>query len=139
MERLTTRNSEGVAVLKIPYQCDRCGEEIYRLADYGNGEPIEELCRLEELKEQGRLLELPCAVGDTVYTNISMQGWYFRKEDRPYKAKIVFIGINGVDNIINVDFENGRMLQFKFSDIGKTVFLTQEEAESALKEMEGTE
>ena len=29
----------------------------------------------------------PCKVGDTVYTNISMQGWYMRKKNRPYKAK----------------------------------------------------
>lgn len=69
MERLTTRNSEGVAVLKTPYQCERCDEVIYRLADYGNGEPIEKLASLEDLAEQGKLLKLPCAVGDTVYTN----------------------------------------------------------------------
>ncbi len=80
-------------------------------------------------EEQGKLLKLPCAVGDTVYTNCSMQGWYFRKENQPYAAKVVFVGINGVDNYINVDFGNGHMLQFKFSDIGKTVFLTKEEAE----------
>ncbi len=139
MDRLTTRNSEGVAVLKTPYRCERCGEEIYRLADYGNGEPVEEFCRLEELKERGRLPELPCTVGDIVYTNTSMQGWYFRKENRPYGAKVVFIGFNGADNFMNVDFGDGHMLQFKFSDIRKTVFLTQEEAEAALKEMEVTE
>lgn len=133
MERLTTRNSEGVAVLKIPYQCDRCGEETWRLADYGNGEPIERLAHYEELQEQVRLLELPCAVGDTVYTNVSMQGWYFKKKNRPYEGKIVFIGINGADNFMNVDFGNGRMLQFNFSDIGKIVFLKQKEAKEALR------
>lgn len=55
MDRLTTRNSEDVAVLKTPYQCERCGEVIYRLADYGNGEPIEKLARYEDLEEQGKL------------------------------------------------------------------------------------
>lgn len=93
----------------------------------------------EDLEKQGLLLKLPCAVGDTVYTNCSMQGWYFRKENRPYAAKVVFIGFNGSDNYINIDFENGHMLQFKFSDIGKTVFLTQAEAEEALKKMNETE
>jgi hypothetical protein len=29
---------------------------------------------------------------------------------------------------MNVDFGNGHMLQFPFSEIGKTVFLTREEA-----------
>lgn len=71
---------------------------------------------------------LPCDIGDTVYTNCRMQGWYFREKDKPYKAKIVFIGLNGVDNFMNVDFGNGHMLQFSFSEIGKTVFLTEEEA-----------
>lgn len=71
---------------------------------------------------------LPCDIGDTVYTNCRMQGWYFREKDKPYKAKIVFVGLNGVDNFMNVDFGNGHMLQFPFSEIGKTVFLTEEEA-----------
>ena len=46
---------------------------------------------------------LPCDIGDTVYTNCRMQGWYFREKDKPYAAKIVFIGLNGVDNFMNVD------------------------------------
>ena len=70
----------------------------------------------------------PCDIGDTVYTNCRMKGWYFREKDKPYEAKIVFIGLNGVDNFMNVDFGNGHMLQFPFSEIGKTVFLTREEA-----------
>ncbi len=44
----------------------------------------EKLEQYEDLEEQGKLLKLPCAVGDMVYTNISMQRWYFRKENRPY-------------------------------------------------------
>lgn len=89
----------------------------------------------KDLEKRGKLLKPPCAVGDTVYTNVSMQGWYFRKKNRPYEAKIVFVGINGADNYINVDFRDGYMIQFKFTDIGKTVFLTKEEAEAALKEL----
>lgn len=81
-------------------------------------------------------IELPCCVGDTVYTNHSMQGWYMQKKNRPYEAKVVFIGINGVDNFINVELGEGKMLQFNFSDIGERVFLTKEAAEAALKESE---
>ena len=98
-------------------------------------ECVDKLGQLEDLEEKGQLIDLPCAVGDMVYTNTSMQGWNFRKKNMPYAAKVVFIGINGVDNHMNVDFGNGHMLQFNFSDIGKTVFLTQEQAEQALKEM----
>lgn len=103
---------------------------------------IQELYEYRKLDEEKKLLRLPCAVEDIVYTNCSMQGWYFRKENRPYAAKIVFIGFNRADNYINIDFGNGHMLQFRFSDIGKTVFLTKSEAEAALQkmnEMEGEE
>lgn len=97
---------------------------------------VEKLSEYEDLEEKGLLMKLPCAVGDTIYTNMSWKGWYFREKNRPYKAKVVFIGINGADSFMNVDFGNGRMLQFNLSDIGKTIFLTREEAEQALKEME---
>lgn len=105
-------------------------QHIWAMADLR-----ERLKEYEDLEEQGKLLKLPCAVGDTVYTNTSRQGWYFRKEKRPYEAKVVFIGINGAENFINVDFGNGRMFKFRFSDIGKTVFLIKEEAEAALEQL----
>lgn len=101
---------------------------------WGMAELREKLKSYEDAEERKNLLySLPCAVGDTVYTNTAMQGWYLRKENRPYEAKVVFIGINGVDNFMNVEFEGGMMLQFNFSRIGKEVFLTREEAEAALK------
>ena len=43
MERLTTRNIAGVAVYKNPFECDRCGDTIWRLPDYGNESPTEKL------------------------------------------------------------------------------------------------
>ena len=77
----------------------------------------------------------PVKISDTVYTNCSMQGWYLRSKDRPYKAKVVYMGINGTKNYMNVVYEKGEyMLSFDFDKIGKTVFLTREEAEKALKE-----
>lgn len=100
---------------------------------------IEKLGRYETLEEEGRIVELLCAVGDVLYTNFSVQGWYFREKNKPYAIKVVFIGINGVDNFINVAYENGDTLQFNFSDIGKRIFLTKEEAEKRLKEMESKE
>ena len=99
-------------------------------------ERLEKLRRFEVLERSGRLVKLPCAIGGTVYTNVSMNGWYLRRKNRPYEAKVVFIGINGHDNFFNVELGEGRMLRFKFSDIGKAVFLTKEEAEEALKERE---
>ena len=57
MERLTIRNSEGVAVFKQSYDCEVCGESIYRLPDLGNGSPTERLAQYEEAEEQGLLLK----------------------------------------------------------------------------------
>lgn len=79
--------------------------------------------------------KLPCAVGDTVYTNHSMKGWYFREKGRPYAAEVVFIGINSTGGFINVEIGAGHMTQFQISDLGKRFFLTRKEAEAALKEM----
>lgn len=83
---------------------------------------------------KNNILEFPCTIGDTMYTNHSMQGWYMHRKNRPYEAKVVSIGTNGVNNFMSVKLEDGKMLQFNFSDIGKKVFLTKSEAEAALKE-----
>ena len=78
-------------------------------------------------------MTLPCKIGDILYTNVSVQGWYMRRKDRPYKVRVVFIGINGTDNFINVSYENDYTWGFNFSEIGKLIFYTKEEAETALK------
>ena len=79
----------------------------------------------------------PIKVGDTVYTNLAMRGWYFRKNDRPYSARVCFVGLNdsegmggGFFNVVYGKHEN--MMQFRFSDIGKSVFISKEEAEAHL-------
>ncbi len=128
MERLTTTSDKGgvAFTFNLDITCDK--SEIMKILKLA-----EKLKEYEDLEEQGKLLKLPCAVGDTMYTNLSMQGWRFKKKDRPYKVKVVFVGINGVDNCMHVAFDNGCMFQFWFSDIGKTIFLTKESAEAALK------
>ncbi len=88
--------------------------------------------------DKSRIIELPCKVGDYLYTNSAMQGWYMRKRNAPYRVKIVFIGLNDSEKMgggfLHVLYENGWMLEFSFSDIGKTIFLTYEEAKRLLKE-----
>ena len=94
---------------------------------------------MQMYKEKDRYIKPPCKVGQTVYTNVAMRGWYFRTNDKPYRAEIVFMGINNSEEMgggfINIAYENkGYMWRFNFADIGKTVFLTKEEAEKALAE-----
>lgn len=89
------------------------------------------LCEYEELEEKGLLLKLPCKVGDTVYTlhkNIV-------KEEKVYDVQ--YRGIKyqqGQRWFMNI----GASVYFEM-DFGKTVFLTQEQAEEALKKMRETE
>lgn len=128
MERLTTRNIAGVAVYKNPFKCEQCGDTIWWLPDYCNGSPTEKLTDYEDAEEKGLLLRLPCKVGDTVYTlhkNIV-------KEEKVYDVQ--YRGINyqqGQRWFMNI----GATVYFEM-DFGKTVFLTQAEAEQKLKEME---
>lgn len=101
----------------VQYQADF----VDRLAAY---EDIAELCggfdRLRELAEadkDGRVVVLPCRAGDTVW-RIKRTFEEYPDKSKPYIEPDAFL------------------LQDVFN-IGKTVFLTREEAEKALQEMEG--
>lgn len=86
----------------------------------------EQLKEYQQLEEQGRLVKLPCKVGDTVYeiagatTHGYGYGWKCLTYEKAYVHETVF-------NL-------GRL-----NDIGKTVFLTKSEAEAKLKELRGGE
>lgn len=129
MERLTKRIESFVYYTQGKYT-DTIPAEMTK-ADIRN--VLSKLAEYEDAEEQGLLIRLPCKVGDVVYTNMRASGWYKREKNKPYKANVAFIGINGKDNFMNVVFENDNVLQFLLSDIGKTVFLTREEAEAALE------
>ena len=109
--------------------CEKCPikEAIDKLADY------------EDAEEKGLLHRTKVAIGQTVYTDFAMRGWYLREAAKPYKTKVVFIGLSDSKEdgggFFNVAYEKlGCMMQFRFSDIGKSVFLTKEEA--ALQKMQ---
>lgn len=100
----------------------------------------DQICK--DFADKSQYIKLPCKVGDTVYTNIAIQGSYLRKKDRPYACKVVFVGLNGSEEygggFINIVYSQREayMWKFDFSDIGKEVFLTKEAAEKALRECE---
>lgn len=148
MERLTTRNIAGVAVYKNPFECERCGETIWRLPDYGNGSPTEKLSAYEDAEEQGLLLQLPCKVGDTVYVITSPFNVFDDIEydenmkDEVYEAYVSSVSFyeSGEQYRIYSKVTNHFIgAYFRECDFGKTVFLTGEEAEAKLAEMEGAE
>lgn len=85
----------------------------------------------EDLEEQGRLVKLPCKVGDTVY-GISM-------------GKIIKLTVNEIsvfymkgEKIINVKCQNNdEFRNYVEKEFGINVFLTEAEAEAKLKELRG--
>ena len=127
MERLTTRNIAGVAMYKNPFECERCGDTIWRLPDYGNGSPMEKLADYEDAEEQGLLLRLPCPIGTTVYNTT----WW---DDVQEKVKVD--GKTFYRTVHKHKVSKSTFSLLDIYDFGKTVFLTQAEAEQKLKEME---
>ena len=123
MERLTTRNIAGVAVYKHPFECERCGDTIWRLPDYGNESPTEKLAEYEDLDEQGLLLRLPTEAY-FIKDNIVHKGWVQELVYSPCRKLLLDIRYD--DN--SLDSYRGYL--------GNDVFLTQTEAEQKLNEME---
>ena len=83
----------------------------------------------------GRVVVLPCKVGDELWTNISIQGDRYRQSDRPYRVKVVFTGMGPETSFFHIQYSNGRIFPVDKEQFGKTVFLTREEAEKALEAM----
>ena len=87
----------------------------------------------EDLEEQGLLLRLPCHIGDIIYEPTN------RNTINEYSVT----GIKEEEFALWIEWklEKGFVYQsiygVEVGDIGETVFLTQEEAEQKLKEMEG--
>lgn len=82
-------------------------------------------------KDQSRFVELPCKVGDTVYVIESIAG-----EEKIIQDHVETMGIGYYADGINIYQWDGVKTDGYFEDFGKTVFLTREEAEQALKERE---
>ena len=151
MERLTQRLKTGEVLMASEYEEKYTEQEWIsvlqdRLADYEDtrlepekidmdheaAEQLRHLCRgcdldrLEELAEadkDGRLVVLPCKVGDTVY--FALLGRIIEKQ--------VF-SIVSFSNSTRI-YCGGTSEYFRPEDIGKTFFLTREEAEAALEAM----
>ena len=151
MERLTRRNEKGIAVLNIrcPEWCEHatCSpEEGYQCQHQCEGDIIDKLAIYEDAEEQGLLMRLPCKVGDTVWVVTSPFNVFDDIEydedmkDEVYEAFVSSVTFykSGEQYRIYAKATNHFIgAYFRKCDFGKTVFLTREEAEAKLKEMEG--
>ena len=110
---------------KLAYNDRTCyPEEAQQLAEW-----LEELKEYQQLEEQGRLIKLPCKVGDVVW-NYSCFGL------RDYK--VTYVGLDK-DGLLYFDCESGITYSFRcyLKDFKDKIFLTKSEAESKLKELRG--
>lgn len=140
MERLTTINDMGIAVYKQRYQCERCGEDFWRLPDLGSGSPTDRLAEYEELEEQGKI-QRNYEIGQWIFgiEEEEVGGYLFMAECGDYIiCTPEFMHCNG-------DIKRQLMEMYKDSlnNYGVEVhmlnknltFTTCEEAEAALKEI----
>lgn len=98
---------------------------------------LKKLAAYEDLEEQGLLVRLPCKVGDMVWDNDFGHPVSYEINAFSYGYCDSYVEPNIEDEIIFY-FENynGSITgTFPMSEIGKTVFLTREEAEKKLKEL----
>ena len=86
----------------------------------------ERLKEYEDLEEQGRLVILPCKVGDMLY----------RLVPNLYREYVEIKIAQFVINKNGIYFITDKGVSWSADKIGKTVFLTKSEAEQKLKEME---
>lgn len=145
MERLIEKQLAGYDLIdmKGAWCALYCrGQSIYTCKDCAIYKAIQKLADYKDLEEQGLLLRLPCKVGDTVWDND------FRK---PCAYEITGFSLGTSEDYIYEPVSEKEVVcyysnyggsitgSFAVSEIGKTVFLTKEEAEAKLKELEGIE
>ena len=134
MERLTEWKDDKKLLAKTKFS-----------GDFGSANVLGRLAEYEDLEEQGRLISLPCKVGDTVWVITSPFNVFEDIEydenlrDECYEAFISSVTFykNSVQYRINAKVTNHFIgAYYNEQNFGKTVFLTQAEAEQKLKEME---
>ena len=132
MERLTEymgngEDYESINPIDTPYEYGKANLQSL----------INKLAAYEDAEEQGLLLRLPCKVGDTLYRvnkgakePVIMMRVIQLYIKQIHKDRTVM----RIDAINDADMGESCYLP---CDIGERIFLTREEAEAKLKEMEG--
>lgn len=94
---------------------------------------VKRIRELAEADKDGRMVVLPCKAGDTVYEVTS------RKTISEYRVKAIRVELfwTFIEWDIVAGFVDKSNFGVPVNEIGKSVFLTREEAERALQEMEG--
>ena len=137
MERLTVNNRGFFELCEDTRTCNKICEENEECTDECViQKAINKLAYYEDLEEQGLLLRLPCKVGDIIYrVNTGAKEPVIKMR----VLQVIYKQLHKDRIIIRIDAINDNDMRencYLLEDIGKTVFLTKEEAEQKLKEME---
>lgn len=117
-------NSMRVACIKSAEDCEWLAGCLTKFKEY------------QQLEEQGRLIKLPCNVGDTIYVNNGFTIFEYEVTLTGYSSTSKESGFY----FVTKSKKNSDTVQeFSDGDFGKTVFLTREEAEAKLKKLKGEE
>ena len=95
------------------------------MAQYRALGPIDHIRDLLQAEQDGRLVVLPCKVGDHVWVDSReavVENFFGYETERYLHAQF---------------YDNMQYIDIPFTEIGKTVFLTRQESEAALKGGEG--
>lgn len=140
MERLTKREDDSITYnekreFECGEYCDSCSQGAGNCKTVEN--MIKKLATYEDLEEHGLLVRLPCKVEDMVWDN---------DFGYPESYKIKAFSYGYCDSYVESDIEDQIIFyyenysgsitgSFPMSEIGKTVFLTREEAVKKLEEL----
>lgn len=153
--------TESVEIIKTDSEpCDSvCEQYEYECSECPINEAFVKLAHYEDLEEQGKLIELPCAVGDTVWLigkNYKKCTNHYDCEHYDYNEYLItwcekncpngFRGTGVIQAIIETIEINGEQVLVQLNAHDNylrvpitSVFLTKEAAEAKLAEMEGAE
>lgn len=125
-EMLSVEMDSQIGLLALFYR------NLWALADLR-----EKLKDYEDLEEQGRLLKLPCKVGDKIFLDFAG----FGKDIDKFIVKDFHLDcFEDGETILFCDYESDDGVlsgQIDVVEFGKTIFLTKSEAEAKLKELRG--
>ena len=123
----TKRTPEQIEALEAALM----GKAVAQIMEF-EGLPIARLRELAVADQKGRVIVLPCKVGQRVFALLDTDKHISECEIKQIGLgnEIGFVGLEPIG-------ARGREYGVALNGFGKTVFLTREEAEKALAEMEG--
>lgn len=126
MERLTSKRSweEAGKELGQEYGYSHIWKRLNQIEDIlGDEYDLDELREMVQAKRDGRCVVLPCKIDDDVYINLF---------GRTLDATVISISELASTPTYKAMYGIRLCYIFKADDVGRTVFLTREAAESAL-------